>query len=75
MGVQVDQAGRDEQAADVAGVGRGLVDALADGDDLPAGKSDVAAGVDPLRGIDEVAAAQDEIKHGPPSVSRHYTLR
>jgi hypothetical protein len=28
-----------------------------------------------LRGIDEVAAAQDEIKHGSLSVSRHYTLR
>jgi hypothetical protein len=66
MGVQVDQPGRDEQTADIAGVGRGFVDALADGDDLPAGESDVAAGVDSLRGIDEVAAAQDEIKHGSP---------
>ena len=75
MGVQVDQAGRDEQAGDVAGLGRGLIDALADGDNFSAGESDVAAGVDPLRGIDKVAAAQDEIKHGPPSVSRHYTLR
>jgi len=75
VSVEVDQAGRDEQAADVAGLGGGLVEALADGDDLPASESDVAAGVDPLRGIDEVAAAQDEIKHGPPSVSRHYTLR
>ena len=75
VGVQIDQPGRDEQADDVAGVVRGLIDALADGDDFPAGESDVASGVDPLRGIDEVAAAQDEIKHGPPSVSRHYTLR
>jgi hypothetical protein len=29
-----------------------------------------------LRRIDEVTAAQNEIKHGPPfSVSPHYTLR
>jgi hypothetical protein len=53
-----------------------LVDTLADGDDFSAGESDVATAVDPLRGIDEVAAAQDQIKHGPPfSVSPHYTLR
>ena len=76
VGMKIDQPGRDEKTADVAGVACRLIDALADRDDFAVGKSDVAFGVDPLRRIDEVTAAQDEIKHGPPfSVSPHYTLR
>ena len=76
VGMKVDQPGRNEKTADVAGVARRVIDALADRDDFPFGKSNVASGVDPLRRIDEVTAAQNEIKHGPPfSVSPHYTLR
>ncbi len=76
VGVKIDQPGRDEKTADVAGVARRLIEALADRDDFACGKSKVASGVDPLRRIDEMSAAQNEIKHGFPfSVSPHYTLR
>ncbi len=56
MGVQVDQARRDDLARDVARVLARQV--VADGGDLAAGEGDVGHPVERLRGIDHAAALQ-----------------
>ena len=62
VGVQVDEAGRDDEAGHVADVGAGAAfEAWADAGDLAAGKGDVGDGIELLRGVDHPAAAQDEI--------------
>ena len=61
VGVQVDQAGRDDLAFDVARVLAG--EAIADRRDLAAGEGDVGHLVDALRGIDEPAAFENQIVH------------
>ena len=61
MGVQVDQAGRDDLAFDVARVGPS--EPVADRRDLAAGEGDVGHLVDALRGIDEPAAFENQIVH------------
>jgi hypothetical protein len=60
VGVEVDQAGRDDLAGDVADVGsRPAVPA--DARDLAAGKSDIDDRIEILGWIDDAAVAQDEI--------------
>ncbi len=63
MGVQVDQAGRHDLACNVAHGGRGIrLQAAADLRHLAVGKRDVADRVEPLRGVDHAAAAQDQVE-------------
>jgi hypothetical protein len=56
VGVQVDQAGRDDKARDVANVG-GAVEIGADAGNLARGEGDVRYGIEPLGGIDDPAVA------------------
>ena len=54
VGMQVDEAGRDETARDVARVGAARVEPVADRRDLAVvGKSHVRDPIDPLRGVDD----------------------
>ena len=61
VGVQVDQAGRDDLAANVTRVGAG--EAVTDRRHLAAGEGDVGHLVDALRGVDDPAALENQIVH------------
>jgi hypothetical protein len=62
VGVDVDEAGGDVEAGDVDDLeGLGRVDAGGDGGHLAARDGDVAHGVDPVPGIDDVPAAQQDV--------------
>ena len=71
--VQVDQAGRDELALDLARLASREV--VADRRDLAAGESDVGHLVDPLRRIDQLAALQHQIVHAFLIEARHRVRR
>ncbi len=62
------QARRDDAPGDVADLGGLLAEIGTDRRDQPAGKSHVIHGVEPLLGIDDPTALQDQVKHGLPSV-------
>ena len=62
MGVQVDQAGCDDLALEVADVGLGACRQLvADGGYLAARKGDIGHAVEVLRRVDDARAAQDQV--------------
>jgi hypothetical protein len=53
VGVEVNQAGRDDEAGDVPNVRAGVAaEVVADPGDLAAGEGDVRDAVEPLRGVD-----------------------
>ena len=59
MGVEIDEAGRDDIARDVAQLC--AVQPIADRRDPAVGEADVGDAIDPLRGVDDAAALEDEI--------------
>ena len=62
MGVQVDEARRDDMAGDIPNLGAGIrLEMGAHGGDLAVREGDIHHGVDFLRRIDDAPAAQDEI--------------
>ena len=61
VGVEVDEAGRDDEAGDVADFGSGVGrQALAEGGDLASGKGNVHHAVEALRRVEHAAAAEDQ---------------
>ena len=64
MGVQVDQAGGDDLAASIDGLGAGARQVAADRGDLAVGKGDVGDLVAPVRRIDDPPAGDDQLRHG-----------
>ena len=63
VGVQVDQARRDDVARHVAHIGSGIgLELASDHGDLAAREGDVRHGIELLRGVDHPAAAQDQIE-------------
>ena len=63
--VQVDEAGRDDEARHVANLSAVVSEALADCRDLSASEGDVGDAVEILRGVDDTTVAEDEIEsHG-----------
>ena len=61
MGVQVDQAGRDDEARDVAHIGARVVKPVADLRDLAGGEGDIGDPVEILRRVDDAPALEDEV--------------
>src|SRR5689334_1032351 len=62
MGMQIDEAWRDKSSAHVAAFGRfGWFDIVSDRGDAPARKRDVGYPVKVLRGIDDMAAFENEV--------------
>ena len=67
MRVQVDQAGNDDFAGDVAGLGC-FAEVVAEGGDAAFGEADIEHRVDVLRRVEHPSALENQIKHGnPPS--------
>ena len=65
VSVQIDEAGRDDEARHVAHLGAVGFEALADCRHLSAGEGDVGDAVEILRGVDDATVAEDEIEsHG-----------
>ena len=63
VGVQIDQARRDDVARHVAHVGSRIgLELVSDRGHLAAGKGDIRHGVELLGGVDHPAAAQDQIE-------------
>ena len=62
VGVQIDEAGRDDEARHVAHLGALGFEALAHCGDLAAGEGDVGHAVEILRGVDHATVAKDEIE-------------
>ncbi len=62
MGVQIDQARRDDAAGNVAHVGAAGVEPVPDRGDLAAGEGDIRHPVDILGRVDDAAVAEHEFK-------------
>ena len=61
MGVEVDQAGRDDEAREIADVGAGVVEPIADLRNLAAREGDIRHPVEILRRVDHAPALEDEV--------------
>jgi hypothetical protein len=65
VSVEIDEAGRDDEARHVAHLGAVVIEALADCGHLSASEGDGGDAVEILRGVDDATVAEDEIEgHG-----------
>ena len=62
MGVQIDQARRDDAAGDIPHIGAAGIEPVADRGDLASGKGDIGHPVDLLGRVDDAAVAKHEFK-------------